>query len=219
MLTTNIAEAGGFLKSDPSLAAPDIQLHFCTAIVHNHGRTLRHLFHGYSLHACVLRPKSRGSVTLASADPLAPPRIDPKFLSSPEDMALLVKGFKMARAILEAPAFAPYRKDEMFTGGKPMTDEAIQAAIRERADTIYHPVGTCRMGPAGDPMAVVDDTLKVVGIGGLRVVDASVMPTLVGGNTNAGTIMIAEKAADMILGRDAPAALHVPVFGDELVAA
>jgi len=198
MLTTNIAEAGGFLKSDPALIAPDIQLHFCIAIVHNHGRTLRHLLHGYSLHACVLRPKSRGTVTLASADPLAPPRIDPKFLSAPEDMALLVKGFKMARAILEAPAFAPYRKGEMFTGGKPMSDEAIQAAIRTRADTIYHPVGTCRMGD--DPDAVVDGQLRVNGVDGLRVVDASIMPTLIGGNTNAPTIMIAEKAADLIRG-------------------
>jgi choline dehydrogenase-like flavoprotein len=195
MLTTNVAEAGGFIKSDPALPAPDIQLHFCTAVVHNHGRTLRHLRHGYSLHACVLRPRSRGRVSLASADPSAAPRIDPRFLSAPEDLALLVKGFKLARSILDAPAFDPYRKGEMFTAAV-RSDADIEAAIRARADTIYHPVGTCRMG--SDPQAVVDPELQVNGVYNLRVVDASVMPTLIGGNTNAPTIMIAEKAADLI---------------------
>ncbi|HEX7964859.1 MAG TPA: choline dehydrogenase [Gammaproteobacteria bacterium] len=195
MLTTNVAEAGGFLKSDPKLPAPDIQLHFCTAVVHNHGRTLAHLLHGYSLHACVLRPKSRGRVTLASADPLAAPLIDPKFLSAPQDMAVLVKGFKLARAILGAPAFAPYRKGELFTA-KVQTDAEIEAAIRVRADTIYHPAGTCRMGT--DTGAVVDPELRVNGVQNLRVVDASIMPVLIAGNTNAPTVMIAEKAADFI---------------------
>ena len=195
MITSNIAEAGGFLKSDPALPTPDIQLHFCTAVVHNHGRTLRHLLHGYTLHACVLRPKSRGTVKLASHDPAEKPLIDPRYLSEPEDMDVLVKGFHMARAILDAPAFAPYRRSEMFTEGVE-SEEAIQAAIRERADTIYHPAGTCRMGPGPD--AVVDPQLRVHGVEGLRVVDASIMPTLIAGNTNAPTIMIAEKAADLI---------------------
>jgi len=198
MITSNIAEAGGFLKSDPALTAPDIQLHFCTAVVHNHGRTLRHLMHGYTLHACVLRPKSRGTVKLKSRDPMEKPLIDPRFLSESDDMDVLVKGFRMARAILNAPAFAPYRKSEMFTRGVE-TEEKIRAAIRTRADTIYHPAGTCRMGPGPD--AVVDPELRVHGVEGLRVVDASIMPTLIAGNTNAPTIMIAEKAADLIKGK------------------
>jgi choline dehydrogenase-like flavoprotein len=134
-------------------------------------------------------------VTLASADPLAAPLIDPKFLSAPEDLAVLVKGFKIARAILGAPAFAPYRKGELFTA-KVQTDAEIEAAIRARADTIYHPAGTCRMG--SDPEAVVDPELKVNGVENLRVVDASIMPVLIAGNTNAPTVMIAEKAVDLI---------------------
>ena len=195
MLTTNIAEAGGFLKSDPGLATPDIQLHFCVAVVHNHGRTLRHLLHGYSLHACALRPKSRGRVSLASADPAAAPAIDPRYLSDPADLAVLKQGFRIARTILGAPAFAPYRRGEMFTGQVQM-DVEIEAAIRARAETIYHPAGSCRMG--SDAGAVVDAELKVHGVEALRVVDASVMPLLIAGNTNAPTVMIAEKAADLI---------------------
>ena len=195
MLASNVAEAGGFLKSDPTLPAPDLQLHFCIGIVDNHGRTWRHLFHGYSLHVCALRPKSRGRVRLASSDPMAPPSIDPRYLSAPEDMEVLIKGFKLARRILDTSAFAPYRGRELFTAGV-QSEEEIRALIRARADTIYHPAGTCRMG--GDAASVVDPELKVRGLERLRVVDASVMPTLVAGNTNAPTIMIAEKAADLM---------------------
>jgi len=195
MLCTNVAEAGGFLKTDTSLPRPDLQLHFCVAIVHNHGRTLQHLWHGYSLHVCVLRPASRGRVSLARSDPGKAPLIDPAYLSDPRDLELLVRGFKLARRILEAPAFTPYRGRELFSAGV-VSDADICALIRARAETIYHPVGTCRMG-RGD-FAVVDASLKVHGVQGLRVVDASVMPTLIGGNTNAPTMMIAEKAADMI---------------------
>ncbi|HLW73434.1 MAG TPA: choline dehydrogenase [Gammaproteobacteria bacterium] len=198
MLASNVAEAGGFLKSDPTLAAPDLQLHFCTAIVHNHGRTWRHLFHGYSLHVCDLKPKSRGRVTLSSPSPLAAPLIDPRYLSAPGDLDTLVKGFKLARRIVQAEAFAPYRRGELFTA-RVESDDDIRAVIRARAETIYHPAGTCRMGTGPD--AVVDPELRVHGLQGLRVVDASVMPTLVAGNTNAPVIMIAEKAADLILGR------------------
>ena len=195
MLASNVAEAGGFLKSDPALPTPDLQLHFCIGIVDNHGRTLRHLFHGYSLHVCALRPRSRGRVALASADPAAAPLIDPRYFSAPEDMEVLIKGFKLARRILEASAFAPYRRRELFSAGVE-SDADIRALIRARADTIYHPAGTCRMG--GDAASVVDPELKVRGVEGLRVVDASVMPTLVAGNTNAPTVMIAEKAADLL---------------------
>ncbi|MDE2091676.1 MAG: choline dehydrogenase [Gammaproteobacteria bacterium] len=202
MLCTNVAEAGGFLKTNAALPRSDVQLHFCVAIVHNHGRTLQHLWHGYSLHVCVLRPMSRGKVRLASADPMAAPLIDPAYLSDPHDLEVLVRGFKLARRILAAPAFDPYRGRELFSAGA-VSDADICALIRARAETIYHPVGTCRMGR--DDAAVVDAALTVRGVEGLRVVDASVMPALIGGNTNAPTMMIAEKAADMIRSQSAAA--------------
>lgn len=195
MLSSNVAEAGGFVKTDPALALPDVQLHFCIAIVHNHGRTLRHLLPGYSLHACLLRPLSRGQVGLASADPDAAPMIDPKFLSHPADLQAMVQAFRLSRRILDAPAFAPFKCAELF-GADAHTDEAISKLIRQHADTIYHPAGTCRMG--SDAAAVVDPELRVNGVDCLRVVDASIMPNLIAGNTNAPVIMIAEKAADLI---------------------
>lgn len=196
MLTSNFAEAGGFLRSDPALERPDLQLHFVIALVDNHARKF-HLGHGYSLHTCVLRPKSRGHVGLKGADPLLPPKIDPQFLSHPDDAELLLRGVKLGRRIMEAAPFRALQPQELYTGGI-HEDAGLMAAIRARADTIYHPVGTCRMGAADDPNAVVDPQLRLRGLDGLWVVDASVMPTLIGGNTNAPTIMIAEKAADMI---------------------
>ena len=196
MITTNFAEVGGFVRTMPELAEPDVQFHFVIAMVDNHNRTL-HFGHGYSLHACVLNPRSRGSVRLASADPREVPLIDPDFLSDREDISTLVRGFRAMRRILGASAFAPYRGTELYTAKLRDDDElGIEMAIRERADTIYHPVGTCRMG--GDGASVVDPQLRVRGVTGLRVVDASVMPVLVSGNTNAPTIMIAEKGADLI---------------------
>ncbi len=194
IIASPAAEAGAFLKSEPSAVRPDLQLHFCVGIVDDHSRKL-HLGYGYSCHVCVLRPHSRGEVTLASPDPLAAPRIDPRFLSDERDSKLLVKGARMTRAIMDAPALKPFRKKEVYTEGV-ASDDAWLEHIRSRADTVYHPVGTCRMGSGRD--AVVDTELRVLGIDGLRVVDASVMPTIIGGNTNAPTIMIAEKAADMI---------------------
>ncbi|MFZ1815795.1 MAG: choline dehydrogenase [Rhizobiaceae bacterium] len=194
MVATPFAESGAFLKSDPSLKRPDIQLHFVVALVEDHARKLR-LGYGYSCHVCVLRPHSRGTVFLESSDPMAAPGIDPAFLSDERDVKLLIKGAKITREILETEPLAKYRKSEMFTHAG-MTDAQWEEHIRARADTVYHPVGTCKMGV--DPLAVVDPQLKVHGMEGLRVVDASVMPTLVGGNTNAPTIMIAEKAAEMI---------------------
>ncbi|MCY0094242.1 GMC family oxidoreductase [Hoeflea ulvae] len=189
------AEAGAFLKSDPDLERPDLQLHFVAALVDDHSRKW-HLGYGYSCHVCVLRPWSRGQVGLDSPDPMRAPRIDPKYLSDPRDADLMLKGARITREIMNAPALRSYRRKEVYTRDG-MDDAELMSHIRARADTIYHPVGTCRMGR--DAGAVTDPQLRVHGVQGLRVVDASVMPTLIGGNTNAPTMMIAEKAADMIL--------------------
>ena len=160
---------------------------------------------GYSCHVCVLRPKSRGSVALSSADAHAAPRIDPNFLSDPDDARRLVRGFERMRELLRQPALASLGGVETSPTKDVMGPKAIEAFIRANADTIYHPVGTCRMGSG--PLDVVDSQLRVHGVQGLRVVDASIMPTLIGGNTNAPSMMIAEKAADMMLGKPALAAL------------
>ena len=195
LLTTNFAEAGGFIKSRPEELLPDLQLHFVVGKLVDHGR--KTIFgHGYSCHVCLLRPKSRGSVQLASADPMAPPLIDPNFFADASDLQVMVRGFKVMREILRQPALADLGGRELEDSAAARSDEEIIRFIRERADTIYHPVGSCRMG--SDSGAAVDAQLKVHGIDRLRVVDASVMPRIVGGNTNAPTIMIAEKAADMI---------------------
>lgn len=202
MLSTPFAEGAAFLKTESHLERADIQLHFVISIVDDHARKL-HMGHGFSCHVCVLRPKSRGSVGLNSADPMAPPRIDPQFLSDPEDLAVLMKGARKTRQLMQTEPLAGYIHKELFIKEEP-DDAALEQHIRSRSDTIYHPVGTCKMGQ--DDMAVVDPELKVRGLEGLRVVDASVMPRLIGGNTNAPTIMIAEKAADMIRGHAALAA-------------
>ncbi len=194
MLATPFAEAGAFIKSDPALERPDLQLHFVVGIVDDHARKL-HLGYGYSCHVCVLRPHSRGEVGLNNADPLSPPRIDPQFLTDERDADLLLKGTRIMRDILQAPALAKFRARELYTEGVTGTSDLMHH-IRARADTVYHPVGTCKMGTGA--MAVVDPQLRVRGVEGLRVADASVMPNIIGGNTNAPTIMIAEKAADMI---------------------
>ncbi len=195
MLATPFAEGAAFLKTDKALSRPDIQLHYVISIVDDHARKL-HLGYGFSCHVCALRPYSRGEVFLQSGDPTADPGIDPKFLSDQRDLETMIKGARMTREILMQEPMAKYRHKELFGTDTAQTDADWEAHIRARADTIYHPVGTCKMGT--DDMAVVDPSLKVHGLEGLRVVDASIMPTLIGGNTNAPTIMIAEKAADMI---------------------
>jgi choline dehydrogenase-like flavoprotein len=195
MLTTNFAEAGGFLRTSPQEAVPDVQLHFVVGKLVDHGR--RTVFgHGYSCHVCLLQPHSRGRVTLASADPTAAPLIDPAFFAEHEDLARLVRGFKLMRRVLHQPALAALGGRELGEATGTPSDEVLEQYIRAHADTIYHPVGTCRMGSG--PLDVVDAQLRVRGVEGLRVVDASVMPRIVSGNTNAPTIMIAEKAADLI---------------------
>jgi choline dehydrogenase-like flavoprotein len=195
MLTSNVAEAGGFVKSHSSEPAPDLQLHFVVAKIVNHARTVV-LGHGVSCHICVLRPRSRGSIRLASPDPFAPPLIDPNFLGNPDDLQRLVKGFRLMRHILQQPAIASLNARETPRSAQAQSDQEIEQFIRNYGDTIYHPVGTCRMGQGG--LDVVDSQLRVHGISGLRVVDASIMPRITSGNTNAPTIMIAEKAADLI---------------------
>jgi choline dehydrogenase-like flavoprotein len=193
-MTSNFAECGGFLKTRPDLDIPDIQLHFGMAMADDHGRK-RHGGTGFSCHVCLLRPKSRGSVALAGPDPMQAPLIDPNFLGEEEDLEAMVAGFKTTRRLMETPALRALQQKDVFTADV-KTDDDIRNILRARVDTVYHPVGTCRMGT--DPMAVVDPKLRVHGLEGLRVVDASIMPTLIGGNTNAPTIMIGEKAADMI---------------------
>ena len=197
VLTSNYAEVGAFLHTRAGEVAPDIQLHFVIAKLADHGR--RTVWgQGYSCHACVLRPQSRGTVRLASADPLGPPLIDSAFLQHPDDVQRMVAGFQRMRQILQQPALAAWGGQEAADSAAAQTPEQIEAFIRQNADTIYHPVGTCAMGPDAAAGAVVDARLRVHGVAGLRVVDASIMPTLVGGNTNAPTIMIAEKAAAMM---------------------
>lgn len=195
LLTSNFAESGAFVRSHAGAEVPDLQLHFLPVVVDDHGRN-RIRKHGATIHMCELRPKSRGRIGLNTPDPLAPPMIDPNYLDHPDDMETMLRGVKICRQISEAPSFARHRDEELFPGPSVQSDDELRDYIRQKAETIYHPVGTCKMG--SDDMAVVDSSLKVRGMDGLRVVDASVMPTLVGGNTNAPTIMIAEKASDMI---------------------
>ncbi len=195
-LTIAAGTSGAFFKTNPRLATPDIQIHFLPFSTDKMGEKL-HSFSGFSASVCQLRPESRGSLRIRSADPAAPPEIRINYLSTEVDRTANVEGLKMLRKILQAKALSPYVVEEVDPGAKVVSDEALLAYCRSRGSTIYHPTSTCRMG--NDPLAVVDQRLRLRGIEGLRVVDASVMPDLVSGNTNAPVIMIAEKASDMIL--------------------
>ena len=193
-MTTPYAESGGFWRSQPDLPAADIQYHFVPAMLEDHGRE-KVSGHGFSIHACVLRPESRGTVRLGSPDPAAAPVIDPRFLSDDRDIATLRRGVRMMHRIVAVPPLADYAPEDRHPV-KLDDDAALDQLIRNRADTVYHPVGTCRMG--GDADSVVDPTLKARGVEGLWVADASVMPRLVSGNTNAPSIMIGERCADFV---------------------
>ncbi|MDE1933223.1 GMC family oxidoreductase [Bradyrhizobium sp.] len=195
-LTIAAGTSGAFFRTNPRLASPDIQIHFLPFSTDKMGEKL-HSFSGFTASVCQLRPESRGSLRIRSADPAAPPEIRINYLASEVDRTANIEGLKMLRKILRAPALAPYVVEEVDPGDKVTSDEALLAYCRARGTTIYHPTSTCRMG--NDPLAVVDQRLRVRGTDGLRVIDASVMPSLVSGNTNAPVIMIAEKASDMIL--------------------
>ncbi|MBI1730412.1 choline dehydrogenase [Candidatus Acetothermia bacterium] len=197
-LTSNVAEAGGFVKTRPELDAPDLQFHFAPVFFSNHGFT-KYDGHAFTFGPTLVQPGSRGVIRLRSRNPLEHPVIQPNYLERDEDLQVLVHGVELARKMAQTAAFEKYRGAEIMPGSQAQNRSEIEAYIRRSAETIYHPVGTCKMG--SDPMAVVDSRLRVHGIERLRVVDASIMPRITRGNTNAPTIMIAEKAADLIKNR------------------
>ncbi|WP_370335231.1 GMC family oxidoreductase [Parvularcula marina] len=200
MLSTNIAEGGGFLKSSAYTHPPDLQIHFLPGILVDHGRKFA-FGHGYTYHVCLLYPDSRGSLRLASPEPGTPPLIDPQYLSAPEDLPRMREGVKHCLRINAAPSLQKHGPKLKQSEPDPSKPDELDALIMETSETVYHPVGTCRMGTKDDPDAVLKPDLKVRDVEGLRVIDASVMPRIIGGNTNAPTIMIAERAADLIRGR------------------
>ncbi len=197
-LTSNLAEAGLFSRTQQGLPAPNLQILFAPVYYLHHGFT-KVEGHGFTLAPVILSPRSRGTVTLASNDPLIPPRIDPNYLSDAVDRETMIEGIRLARKIASTEPLAGHAAAERVPGSDKTTDEELLAVIEADAETCYHPVGTCRMG--NDTKAVVDPSLQVNGISGLRVVDASIVPTIPRGNPTAPIIMIAERAADLILGR------------------
>ena len=195
-LTIAAGTSGAFFKTDPRLASPDVQIHFLPFSTDKMGEKL-HPYSAFSASVCQVRPESRGTLRIKSADPMAAPEIRINYLATETDRNVNVEGLKILRRILAAPALKPFVVEESEPGAKVVSDEDLLAFCRQRGSTVYHPTSTCRMG--NDSLAVVDQRLRLRGIEGLRVVDASVMPDLVSGNTNAPVIMIAEKASDMIL--------------------
>ncbi len=201
--TSNIAEAGGFVRSRLAPdARADVQFHFIPAMLDDHGRR-RIPGDGYTVHACFLRPRSRGRILLNSANAADKARIEANYLGDVEgfDAKMMLECAKLSRELFAQKAFDAYRGTPIFPAKNDASDDELLAFIRAKAETVYHPVGSCRMGRTDDADAVVDPQLRVRGVEGLRVIDASVMPRLIGGNTNAPTIMIAERAADLIRGR------------------
>ncbi len=207
LLTIGAGYAGAFLRTRPDLETPDVQLHFLIFSADAAGASL-HSFPGFMTSVCQLRPESRGFVRIKSNDPNQPPAIQPRYLSSTVDRETTVAGMSLLRRVMEQPAIRRYIAEEIAPGPDCASDVALLAYARETGTTVYHPTSTCRMG--SDPSAVVDERLRVHGIDGLRVIDASIMPTVVSGNTNAAVVMIAEKGADMIL---QDAAARAPVIG------
>ncbi len=195
-ISSNMVEAAGFVRTRPEVEAPDLQLTFMAALKDLNRAVPRR--HGFAIYSTLLRPKSRGRVRLASADPADRPALEPDFLADEADVEVLVQGLKISRRIASAPALASYNSGELVPGAAGADDEGMRNYVLRTVATLYHPVGTCRMGPDGDPLAVLDSRLRLRGIDGLRVADASVMPTIVGGNTNAPSIMIGERCADFI---------------------
>lgn len=194
-LTSNIGEALGFVRTRDGLDAPDIELIFAPAFFMEHGAA-NPSGHGLTIGVILLRPESVGALTLQSNDPRAHPAIRPNYLAAPNDVATLIAGIRFARRLAAAPPFDPYRGDEVWPGAEAQSDAQLEEFMRARAETLYHPVGTCKMG--ADTLAVVDERLRVRGLEGLRVADASIIPTIIGGHTNAAAIMIGEKAADLV---------------------
>ncbi|MGD9816681.1 MAG: choline dehydrogenase [Hyphomonadaceae bacterium] len=205
--------SGAFLKTRGDVDRPDVQIHFVNALMRDHGRVKAEQ-DGFTIHTCPLRPDSRGTVRLASRDPFAAPVIDPRYFSEPNDIRCMRDSIRMIRDIVSQEAFDNFRGPEIAPGEAVRTDAELDDWIRRTAETLYHPVGTCRMG--ADPRSVVDEELRVRGIDSLRVIDASIMPTLIGGNTNAPTIMIAEKLSDMIRGKPPLPPEDAPIAEDAL---
>jgi choline dehydrogenase len=196
-LTMPPSQLGAFAKSDPSQPSANIEWHVQPLSLDKFGSPL-HKYNAITPSVCNLRPSSRGSVTLKSANPADAPAIAPNYLSTQEDLDVAVAGLKYTRQIMAAPSLAPFNPVELKPGPEVTSEEDLQQAAGDLGTTIFHPVGTCKMGPAHDDAAVVDDQLRVHGIQGLRVIDASIMPTITSGNTNAPTVMIAERGADFI---------------------
>ena len=197
-ITSNVSETQGFVSTEGNNEYPNIQLALCTGIVDDHARKM-HAGHGYTLHVTLMRPQSRGSLTLASRNPTDAPLIDPAFFKESADMQTLVAATQLGLRVMQSSALSSHRGD-MIHAVDANNPGQVESFLRDHSDTEYHPVGTCKMGPAQDPMAVVDAELRVHGLQNLRVIDASIMPHLVTGNTNAPTIMIAEKGVDLIRG-------------------
>ena len=208
---SNHFEAGGFIRSRAGVRYPDIQFHFLPMAVAYDGSTLARE-HGFQAHVGPMRSKSRGWVRLKSSDPAEPPMIQFNYMSHSEDWTEMRSCVRLTREIFAQAAFDRYRGREIQPGTKCVSDEAIDAFVRERVDSAYHPSCTCKMGSPADPLAVVDPQTRVIGVEGLRVVDSSIMPSITNGNLNAPTIMIGEKAADMILGRAPLPASNAPYY-------